>query len=286
MFRICALSSGSSGNAYYAENDEGAVIIDAGLTYKALGEAITKARASIHNVRGVLISHDHSDHVSGAGVWYRKQKWPLLLTKGTRHTLRGHLEGIPDSDLKVFSTQSGSCKIKACGFTVEAYKTPHDATEPVGYVLEYAGKRCGILTDLGHPFKGLSDILSSLDGVFLESNYDPSMLAANPKYPPHLKRRISSKNGHLANKEAGLLLRDASSCGRLKQATLSHLSKENNRPELALRTVMEIVNDKGSVLFSGAGKIQSQDGNTALQTVPQLTISVAPRSEPSGWMVF
>ena len=120
---------------------------------------------------------------------------------------------------------------------VHTLSTPHDAVDGICFVVEHRGRRLGLLTDLGHPFDGLRDLLPTLDAVYLESNYDPEMLRAGP-YPGYLKARIAGDHGHLSNAEAGALLRDHTN-RRLRWAALSHLSQTNNTPELALQTVRE-----------------------------------------------
>ncbi|MEJ2696240.1 MAG: hypothetical protein P8013_06290, partial [Candidatus Sulfobium sp.] len=116
------------------------------------------------------------------------------------------------------------------GISVESVPTPHDGADGAAFVIDAGGKRLGIMTDLGHVFAGLEDIMAGMDAVFLESNYEPSMLDAGP-YPASLKRRIAGPEGHISNIEAAELLR---SCTRLKWACLSHLSGQNNRPETAV----------------------------------------------------
>jgi phosphoribosyl 1,2-cyclic phosphodiesterase len=118
---------------------------------------------------------------------------------------------------------------------VHAIPTPHDGVDGSAFVIEDGEKRIGVLTDLGHVFKDLARIVASLDGVFLESNYDPAMLAAGP-YPAYLKQRIKGPRGHLSNIEAADILRRASEAKRLKWACLSHLSEQNNHPDVALKT--------------------------------------------------
>jgi phosphoribosyl 1,2-cyclic phosphodiesterase len=123
--------------------------------------------------------------------------------------------------------------------TVETVPTPHDAAEGVAFVVAAGGKRLGILTDLGHVFEGLEELVGSLDAVFVESNYDPDLLDSGP-YPAFLKARIRGPRGHISNIEAAQLLRAGAGAGRMKWVCLAHLSEENNRPALALKTHRKI----------------------------------------------
>jgi phosphoribosyl 1,2-cyclic phosphodiesterase len=134
-------------------------------------------------------------------------------------------------------------KIQFGGLSVHTIPTPHDAEDGVAFVISSRGKHLGILTDLGHSFKELVPVLSSLDAVFIESNYDPEMLTRGP-YPLSLKRRIKGPKGHLSNREAAELLQFGS---KLKWACLAHLSEKNNHPSVAFRTHREIVGTKLAV---------------------------------------
>jgi phosphoribosyl 1,2-cyclic phosphodiesterase len=224
IFRAFSLASGSSGNAVVLDCDEGVVLVDAGLSAKRLLQGLDGLASRL---QGVVITHDHTDHVKGAAVFARKHGAPIWMTAGTAAAAeaRGAI-----ATRRIF--RSGET-LAIGGFRIETIPTPHDGAEPVAVVAERKGCRCGILTDLGHPFPALQAILSTLDAVFLESNYDPEMLRRGP-YPPWLQARIRSPQGHLANDEAAALVRDHAG-DRLKTAILSHLSENNNHPDAALR---------------------------------------------------
>ena len=223
--RVASLASGSSGNSYYIECAEGAVIVDAGLSGKELVNNLALAGGDPGRVRGVIVTHDHHDHVSGAGVLQRRHGWKLWMTKGTRAASRtlGRVE--------VETIRAGS-GLNAAGMRFEFLPSPHDGAEPIMVTVERTGSRCGVFTDLGHPSAALAEALDGLDFVFLESNYDPDLLAANPRYPAPLKARIKGRGGHISNAEAVELVVGLRG-SRLKQVVLSHLSEENNNPSLA-----------------------------------------------------
>lgn len=227
-FRVASLASGSSGNAFYAESPDGAVLIDAGVSGTRIVKGTQKIGGHIDRVDGVVLGHDHSDHVRGAGVLSRKHGIPLLMTQGTHDVIRPQL--FKAAPPRLF--QAGSI-IAAGGFHIHTLSTPHDGRDPVCFVLERANLRCGILTDLGYVTKELKELFSTLDVVFLESNYDPHMLEHGP-YHAALKLRIRGPGGHIANEEAAELVRDWAG-DRLQVVVLSHLSETNNAPDTARR---------------------------------------------------
>ena len=223
---VASLASGSSGNSYYVQCSEGAVLIDAGLSGRKLLENIVAAGGDPARVQGVIVTHDHHDHVAGAGVLQRKHGWRLWMTEGTHQTAAAKL-----GQVRVETIRPGS-GLRAAGFTFDFIPTPHDACEPVMVQVEREGKRCGIFTDLGHAFGELRERLEELDFVFMESNYDPDLLARNRRYPYPLKKRISGDHGHISNQECAELVGGLRS-SRLRRVVLSHLSQENNLPDLA-----------------------------------------------------
>lgn len=223
---VASLASGSSGNSYYFQCAEGAVLVDAGLSGKRLVDNIVAAGGDPGLIKGVIVTHDHHDHVAGAGVLQRKHGWKLWMTQGTRDAAADRLKSV------TVETVRPGAGLDAAGMRFEFVATPHDGAEPIMVAAERGGRRCGVFTDLGHAFTGLEDWLDGLDFVFLESNYDPDLLAANRKYPAYLKARIRGAHGHLSNAEAADLVGRLPG-ERLRRVVLSHLSEENNRPELA-----------------------------------------------------
>jgi len=173
------------------------------------------------------VSHEHSDHVRCAGVYHRKYGLPVYMTKPTYRASQyclGRVDGV-----QYFDAGQSWCFGRV---TVYSLRTAHDAVDGVAFVVECGQRRLGILTDLGHPFTGLQQILESVDAAYLESNYDPHMLETSD-YPRALKRRISGQGGHISNDEAATLLRQCSR-QRPNWIAVAHLSQDNNRPKLAM----------------------------------------------------
>lgn len=229
--RMMSLQSGSNGNCVYVEADGVRLLIDAGISGVQMQERLATQGIDPHSITALLITHDHSDHVRGMGVFHRKFGMPVYVTQPTLMSARRRIKLGQIDHVHCF--ESGDC-LRIGGVTVETLPTPHDGVDGVGFVIDDGQQRLGILTDLGHKFPGLTDVLQSLDAVLLESNYDPHMLAEGP-YPEFLKARIRGPGGHISNLEAAELLENALR-GRLTWACLGHLSEQNNEPELALAT--------------------------------------------------
>ncbi|MFP3937061.1 MAG: MBL fold metallo-hydrolase [Phycisphaerae bacterium] len=223
-----ALGSGSSGNCTYVEAGGARLLFDAGISGSQAQRRLAERGRDIHDVDAVIISHDHSDHVSCAGVYHRKFHLPVYITRNTlqRADSTGSLGTI--TELRTFEA-GGTLKFD--GVSVQTIPTPHDAADGVVFVVGSGGRRLGIFTDLGHVFTGLAELINTLDAVLLESNHDVEMLRTGP-YPGWLKRRVRGVGGHLSNEESAELLADAG--GRLRWACLGHLSEKNNHPDVAL----------------------------------------------------
>lgn len=210
------------------------LLFDAGIS-GIRAEGLLKAYGrDIRRVDAVVISHEHADHVTHAGIYQRKYGLPIYITPAT--LTRAEEEKNLGRLHNVNYFLSGE-EIHFGRVSVRTIPTPHDAEDGVAFMIESGGKQLGILTDLGHDFEGLSSVIASLDAVFIESNYDPVMLAAG-RYPVFLRRRIQGPAGHLSNREAAELLLSGS---RLKWACLAHLSANNNDPQTALQTHREII---------------------------------------------
>lgn len=221
-----SLQSGSNGNAIYVEAGDTRLLFDAGISGKQAEGRMRARGREIRDIDAVIISHDHSDHVRCAGIYQRKFKLPVYMTQATWQRTAPYQGEMTD----VRHFRAGE-PLQFGDVTVHSLSTPHDAADGVVFVIEHERRRLGILTDLGHPFAMLKSLLCDLHAVYLESNYDPEMLAYGP-YPYHLKERIRGRRGHISNDEAALLLKAAGS--RLQWAALSHLSEQNNCPDLAM----------------------------------------------------
>ncbi len=233
--QVISLQSGSNGNSIFVETRGVRLIFDAGISGKQAQLRLAAHGRDISAVEALLISHDHSDHVRCAGIYQRKFGLPVHATPSTLDAAAGRYPLGRFDDVRHF--EAGTV-LRFGDVSVETISTAHDSIDGVAFVVDDGESRFGIMTDLGHVFDGLDEIVGSLDAVLIESNYDPQMLASGP-YPYFLKRRIRGPGGHISNVEAAELLRRAGT--GLKWACLAHLSEQNNDPELALRTHREIL---------------------------------------------
>lgn len=236
--RICTLMSGSSGNAIYIETKRNKILIDAGQSGKCLAQALDEACGlTPDKLDAILITHSHRDHVAGAGVMSRRYKLPLYATEGTWQEM-DPLIGKIEPEWRRFIDSAHSLEIG--DIKIESFPTSHDALEPVGFICSSGGKRTGLATDSGVFTTRMANMLNNVDCLILEANHDPEMLIKG-SYPWSLKKRISGVLGHLSNPGAGqALLRTLGE--KTQKVILAHLSEENNRPQLALDSVEEVMN--------------------------------------------
>lgn len=227
--RVIPLQSGSSGNCLYVESGGVRLLFDAGLSAAQVTERLGALSLTPRAASALFISHDHYDHVRCAGVYARAFDVPLYITERTYDASRRAVK--PTRKMAVQHFRSGSA-VKIGHVTVETIRTPHDAADGVVFVVDDGKHRLGICTDVGHVFDDLKSVVGRVDGLFLESNYDETMLANGP-YPARLKARISGSRGHISNREAAELVA-ASASDRLQWLYLAHLSDKNNTPRKAL----------------------------------------------------
>ncbi len=234
--RLCSIASGSSGNCIYVGSDATHLLVDTGISGKKVEEGLKLLELSGRDVDGILITHEHSDHISGLGVLSRKYEIPIYGTKGTLQALKTLKNG-PDPEL--FREIREDCRFTIKDMTVYPMRISHDAAQPVAYKLGFGDKRVGICTDIGVFNDYTVECLKGMDALLLEANHDVNMLQVGP-YPYYLKQRILGDRGHLSNENAGRLLNRILT-DRTKNILLGHLSKENNLPQLAFEAVrMEI----------------------------------------------
>ncbi len=236
-----SLQSGSNGNAIYVEADGRRLLFDAGISGRQARLRMAEHGRDIRRVDALFLSHDHRDHVRCAGIYQRLFGIPIYATEPTICAIGDQL-----GKLKDVRTFAAGETITLGDVLVHTRPTPHDAADGVTFVIEATGRRLGIFTDLGHPFDGLPAQLASVDAAYLESNYDPRMLAEGD-YPPELKRRIRGAGGHISNHEAAALLRHCG--GRHRWIALAHLSEHNNHPDVALQTHYAILGDAAPPLL-------------------------------------
>lgn len=234
--KVTVLASGSSGNCVYVQGSSGAICIDAGRSGKELlgtkKEEGLAARAGcrLDMIDGVLVTHEHVDHVRGLKPVCTRLQIPAY---GTAGTFSSYQNKFPSSKPPKLINISIGEPFEVAGFTIEAFSVSHDAADPCGYLLTDGDLRLGYCTDTGYISTTMQDILSRADMLVLESNHCPDMLQ-NGRYPPFLKARIASKRGHLSNPDATDLI--SLLADNLHSVVLAHLSEENNDPMIALKT--------------------------------------------------
>ena len=232
--RMCSIASGSSGNCIYVGSDDTHLLIDTGISRKRIEEGLRQLEIKGEELDGILITHEHSDHIQGLGVFSRKYEIPVYATPGTIEGIRSYsgLGRLPDGLLHPIHTD----ELFLLGdVTVSPFAISHDANEPSGYRLECGGKSVAVATDLRKYDDYTVEHLKNLDAVLLEANHDIHMLEVGG-YPYYLKQRILGDKGHLSNELSGRLLCDILH-DNLKHIVLGHLSKENNYAKLAYETV-------------------------------------------------
>ncbi|MEE4286883.1 MAG: MBL fold metallo-hydrolase [Mariniphaga sp.] len=228
MLEVCALASGSNGNCYYIGNEKDAVLIDAGISCKQILKRMAEKDLNLQKIKAVFISHEHSDHIRGARVFEKKLKVPVYITA---KTYLATYKNMQPSYPRFFEPGT----FVAVGeFHIHPFLKNHDASEPCSFRVEYAGKNVGVFTDIGEPCENVISQIALCDTVFLESNYDEEMLRTG-SYPYYLKQRVASSHGHLSNVQS-LKLLEENAGAHLKCVFLSHLSAENNTPEIAMAT--------------------------------------------------
>lgn len=232
--RFAMLGSGSKGNATLVEAGGTRILIDCGFTLADTEQRLLRLGVEPATLDAILVTHEHSDHLSGVGRLARRHRIPVWMTHGSYAAWKDR--EVPHS-LRFSPHQS--FRIGALG--IEPYPVPHDAREPCQYVIRAGDLRLGVLSDAGHVTPHMRDVLADCDGLLLECNHDPEMLRDGP-YPPTLKLRVGSARGHLSNQQAAGLLRGYAA-SRLQHLVLTHLSETNNTPELARGTVVEALQD-------------------------------------------
>jgi len=223
--RFASLGSGSRGNALVVEAGKTRVLLDCGLGVTEVVTRLARRGLEATELDGIVVTHEHADHVGGVAGLARRYEIPVYLTYGTLAGLNGDRGGLGRTTMIDSHMPFAIGDIQLCPFPV-----PHDAHEPVQFVFSDGNVRLGVLTDTGSSTPHIECMLSGLDGLVLECNHDLAMLEKG-SYPPMLKRRIAGRFGHLDNDSAAELLCRID-CGRLQHFIAAHLSQQNNTPEL------------------------------------------------------
>ena len=238
--KFCSLSSGSSGNAQYIETDNTRILIDNGFSGKRLAELLGSIDVCPHTLDAILVTHEHTDHIKGVGVMSRRYDIPIYGNANTWAGMEKKIGKIKEDNIKVFDTED---YIDIKDIEVNPIHIFHDANEPVGYILRNGKVKISIVTDTGWVNANMTEKLKSSNLCLIESNHDTNMLK-NGTYPWALKQRIASTRGHLSNDEAGMTLCETLA-GNGEIVLLGHLSKDNNDPQVAHRTVKNHLNLRG-----------------------------------------
>ncbi len=222
---IASINSGSNGNCYYIGNNREAVLIDAGISCRETEKRMRRMGLKMDTVKAIFITHEHGDHIKGLEGIVTRHKLPVYITNPTLHhtTLR-----VDPALIKSFTAYEA---VFIGGLAVLPFPKLHDATDPHSFLVSGNGVTVGVFTDIGAPCQHVTDNFRKCHAAFLEANYDEHMLEIG-SYPAHLKKRISSDHGHLSNRQAIELFLEHGPA-YMSHLFLSHLSKENNRPDLA-----------------------------------------------------
>lgn len=253
--QVTILGSGSRGNAVVLEADGTRVLVDAGFNARTLATRMATADIAPESIAAVVLTHEHTDHVSGVCTAARRWGWKIYATSGT---IAG-TAGLADLRPNVMDPREA---LVLDTMTVRCVRTPHDASEPIAVVVDApaSGTRLGIAYDLGHVPAGVEQAMRHLDALILESNHDEEMLRAGP-YPKVVQDRIAGSHGHLSNRAAAELARQVSH-REMRHLVLAHLSEQNNSPEVARRTVDLAVR---ATPFRGSLTVATQNAITAFR---------------------
>jgi phosphoribosyl 1,2-cyclic phosphodiesterase len=232
--RFASLGSGSKGNATLVEAAGARVMIDCGFSCSEAEKRLARLALHPRDLDAVLVTHEHSDHISGVARLARRHRLPVWMTAGTHVAGKG---GAPAE----FHCINSHRAFRVGDLRVEPFPVPHDAREPCQFVFSDGRRRLGLLTDVGTITPHLVQALDGLDALILECNHDPAMLAAGP-YPPSLKRRVGGPYGHLSNRQAADLLARIDT-HRLQHLVAAHISEKNNDPQLALNSLAGVVGE-------------------------------------------
>lgn len=236
MLELCTLFSSSSGNCVYVSDGETRLLVDCGVSGKRIESGLKGIGVKPEEIHGVLLTHEHSDHITSVGILHRRYGWNIYANNLTWKAAESVVGKIDSSCLHFFCNP-----FQIGGIEVSPFSIPHDAADPVGYRFSKGDSCVTVATDLGIITPEVEENLKGSDVVLLEANHDEEMLKMGP-YPYSLKRRILHHLGHLSNENAGKLCVRLAKSGT-KEILLGHLSKQNNIPELAYQTVVSYLQE-------------------------------------------
>lgn len=238
--RFSVLASGSTGNAFYVETDKQRFLVDAGLSGKQMDQLFSKVQVDPAALSGILVTHEHSDHIKGLGIMARKYNLPIYANEKTWKAMENSLGKLTTDQKFLF----GMNEVKTFDdLDIESFGVSHDAAEPMFYTFRHDGKKVALVTDLGYVSERIKKTVEDADAYIFESNHDVEMLRMG-RYPWSVKRRILGDSGHVSNEDCGLALADIIS-NRTKRIYLAHLSLDNNMKDLARMSVQGVLQERG-----------------------------------------
>lgn len=243
---ICPLSSGSSGNSVLVVTGSANILVDCGLTGKAVETELKRIDFGPQNLDAIIVTHEHIDHISGVGIMSRRYKLPIYATFGTWQAMINSLGKI---DVSLIRYIAPDVPFKINETVITPFETSHDAAESIGLLINDGESFGAIATDLGTVSRHIYDLLTPCSILMIEANHDEQMLINGP-YPQNLKKRILSDNGHLSNRLCGALCAKLVREGKLRKITLGHLSSDNNTPRLAYEAVAKSIENTGCKIGS------------------------------------
>lgn len=239
MLRFTILGSGSSGNCSLVESGETRLLVDAGFSARQISRRLETVGLGLKDLHGILLTHEHSDHTAGLRVLCCSHQIPLYCNRLTADCLRTNLQKF--TGWRLFATGD---TLSIGDISVETFPVPHDASDPVGFVLEHGDARVGLLTDIGHATELAVERVRHCHALLLEANHDLALLQNDVRRPWPVKQRILSRHGHLSNESAAGLVRRILH-ENLSHLFLGHLSPDCNTPELALGTIGAVIDELG-----------------------------------------
>ena len=263
------LGSGSSGNSSFVTASGLGILVDAGLSARETGRRMHSLGHSLDDVDVLLLTHEHHDHIKGLEALSKARKLTVVATAGTLRAVAGLLH----AQTECWELRPGAERDLG-GVTVRGFPTAHDAAGPMGYVLAAGGASLGYVTDFGQPDEALAEAVAEVDALVIESNHDLGMLRDGP-YPWPLKQRILAETGHCSNEDLAEFLREAE-LGRCRSLTLAHLSRTNNRPELAMAAATAALAGRP---LAKALKLAHHDRAGAMEAVHAQSTATAPRAQ-------
>jgi phosphoribosyl 1,2-cyclic phosphodiesterase len=234
------LASGSTGNAIYVETEDQRFLVDAGLSGKQMDALFQQIGREMKNLTGLLVTHEHSDHIKGIGIVARKYKLPIYANEKTWKAMDGLIGEVPVEQKFTFDMET----VKSFGsLDIESFGVSHDAAEPMFYVFHHEGKKLVLITDTGYVSDRMKGIISNADVFVFESNHDVQMLRMG-RYPWNIKRRILGDYGHVSNEDAAIAMSEVIG-ENTKEIYLAHLSLDNNMKDLARMAVSQTLEGRG-----------------------------------------